>query len=183
MSSINYIAISEPSWLSSNVSKITGIEFQNKDNGISLSDISSRSASSIQNKMELNPGSESNLNPLESKIISLLQPQYAFNSPINKSQYSFKSIFESQYENYSGKYQNNKGNGQKYGRPINDSQVNTVPLNADPYEAKGYYITIPREQLNNMKSFVQLSPLQQRLKDTFSASQYLPKGSLVDLEF
>ena len=181
MSSINYIAISEPSWLSSNVSKVSGIEFQNKDNGISLSDISSRSTSSIQNKMELNSGSELNLNPLESKIISLLQPQYAFNSPINKTQYSFQSIFESQYGNYSGKYQNSKGNGQQNYRPINDSQGNYDPLGGEDYEAKGYYITIPQKQLNNLKSFVQLSPLQQRLKDTFSVSQNLPKGSLVNL--
>jgi hypothetical protein len=173
--------ISDPSWLASNVSKVAGIDLQNNNNGISLSDIKSKTASAIQNKMELGSGSESNLNPAESNVITLLQPQYAFNTPVNKTYNSFQSILESHYGNYSGNYQKNKSYRLKPNNSING--YNNTALPEKDYEVKGYYLTIPPEQMDNMNSSLPLSPLQQKLKTAFSAGQNISKGTLVDLCF
>jgi hypothetical protein len=181
VSSINNIVISEPSWLASNVSKVAGIDLQNNNNDISLSDIRSQTASAIHNKMELGSGSESNLNPAESNVITLLQPQYAFNTPVNKTHNSFQSILESHYENYSGNYQKNKSYKLKHHNSTKG--YNSIALPEKDYEVKGYYLTIPPEQMEKMNSFPPLSSDQQKLKDAFSAGQNTSIGTLVDLRF
>jgi hypothetical protein len=170
----NKIAFSEPSWLASNVNKTTGIDFQNINSGANLPNISSLRNSISQNKINLSSESESNLSPLETNIISLHQPQYSPKSPINKTQYSFGAILESQYENYSINYQNSSHkNSTGYSFALPPKEV----------ESTGYYLTIPQEQLNKMKSYKPLSHLQRRLRNTSYSDQNLSKGSLVNLIF
>ena len=116
-------------------------------------------------------------------MVGSVQPQYSTNTNSYRTQNSPGAIFEGQYGYYSVTNQNNKRKGWNSSNSPENKGLNSYAFPANEPEAKGYFLTIPQEQLNKLKSYTPLSPLQQKIKNTFSADQNISRGSLVNMVF
>jgi hypothetical protein len=149
----------------------------------SVKSSSSGSISSISDKLNLSAEAQALLSSDPGYIskIAAQQPQLMQDSPVNKSQNSFKTILQSKQGLTEEELTKSINNRKKYGGSLTYSSDTNASSETAKSDSGGYILSIPQDHLEEMKSYDTQYALRNKLYDTFNAYQNSTTGTLVDL--